>query len=93
MYAYNSGKEKGLRTMPRLIYDDQLDALYIALRPAARGSVTTHAVSESMRVDYGADGLVAGIEVLEASSVMGELTRQITLARSHAPIEGVQGSA
>jgi uncharacterized protein YuzE len=67
--------------MPRLSYDDQLDALYIALRPAARGSVTTHIVSEAMRIDYGADGLISGIEVLDASAVMGTLARQIAEAR------------
>lgn len=79
--------------MPRLSYDDQLDALYIALRPAPRGSVTTHAVSESMSVDYGADGLIAGIEVLDASRVMGELARHIRLAQMNAPVPAARRSA
>lgn len=65
-------------------YDPQVDALYIVLRPADRGSVITHCVSETVLLDFEVDGQLAGIEVLGASSLMGNVVRSIQDARSEA---------
>lgn len=67
-----------------MTYDPQVDALYIVLRPAERGSVITHSVSDTVFLDFEADGQLAGIEVLGAATVMGDVVRNIQSARATA---------
>ncbi|MCS7282782.1 MAG: DUF2283 domain-containing protein [Anaerolineae bacterium] len=50
----------------RIIYDPQVDALYIRFidEPV---EVLTHRLSEDVAVNYAPDGRIVGIEVLDAS--------------------------
>jgi uncharacterized protein YuzE len=56
-----------LRSLMKITYDPQVDALYIRLvdEPA---QVTTKRLSDDVAIDYGPRGSVVGIEVLDAAS-------------------------
>ena len=62
----------------RITYDAQVDALYISFRDT---KVTTKPLGEGIAVDYDAEGHLAGVEILDAVSRLGEQHpfRQITL--------------
>ena len=47
----------------KITYDPEVDALYIKVRD---GVARTERVSDDVAIDYGADGAVAGIEILSA---------------------------
>jgi uncharacterized protein YuzE len=51
----------------KLAYDPAVDALYIRLIEAPR-QVTTQRLTDDVAVDYGPDGEVVGIEVLDATA-------------------------
>jgi len=53
----------------RITYDAEVDALYIRFLET---TVTTAHVAEGIAVDYGPDGRVAGIEVLDARKRFGD---------------------
>lgn len=53
----------------RITYDPEVDALYIRFIEA---TVTTEHIADGIAVDYTADGLVAGIEILDARSRFGD---------------------
>jgi uncharacterized protein YuzE len=55
----------------KVTYDPEADALYIELRPLAPGTAECREMSEDVTADYGPDGKLAGIEVLDASAVLG----------------------
>ena len=56
----------------RIEYDPEVDALYIQFRPAAPGAVESRPLSEDVTGDYGPDGRLVGLEILDASAVLGE---------------------
>ena len=56
----------------RIEYDSEVDALYIQFRPTAPGTAQNRQVSEDVIADYGPDGKLVGLEILDASVVLGE---------------------
>jgi uncharacterized protein YuzE len=50
----------------RILYDPQVDALYIRFTDEPV-QVLTHRLSEEVAVNYAPDGRIVGIEVLDAS--------------------------
>jgi uncharacterized protein YuzE len=56
----------------KIEYDAEVDALYIRLRPAPEEGVENRPISDDVTADYGPDGKLVGIEILGASSVLGE---------------------
>jgi uncharacterized protein YuzE len=50
----------------RILYDPQVDALYIRFTDEPV-QVLTHLLSEEVAVNYAPDGRIVGIEVLDAS--------------------------
>ena len=56
----------------RIEYDPEVDALYIQFRPVAPGEAENRALSEDVIADYGPDGRLVGLEILDASVVLGE---------------------
>jgi uncharacterized protein YuzE len=75
----------------KLIYDSETDALYIQLRELAPGTAQCRDLSEDITADYGPDGKLAGLEILDASVVLGtgpqgiaiELTPLVLAAKRH----------
>ena len=54
----------------KINYDAQVDALYIQFRDLAPGTAENREVSPGVIADFGPDGLLAGIEILDASLVL-----------------------
>ena len=54
----------------KITYDSEVDAAYIYLTEE-RGEVTTVKVNERVFLDYGAGDELVGIEILDASEVLG----------------------
>lgn len=53
----------------KITYDREADALYIRFRET---TVTTEHLAEGIAADYDADGRLAGIEILDASTRLGD---------------------
>jgi uncharacterized protein YuzE len=62
----------------RIRYDAQVDALYIRLR---EGKISeSDEIEPGLIADYGEDGKVMGIEVLDASEFLGGKEMKVELA-------------
>jgi uncharacterized protein YuzE len=62
----------------KITYDPEVDALYIRFRET---TVTTKHIGEGLAADYDADGLLAGIEILDATKRLGgrDVFKQVIL--------------
>ncbi|MBM4273228.1 MAG: DUF2283 domain-containing protein [Deltaproteobacteria bacterium] len=62
----------------KIIYDSEVDALYIRFQET---TATTQHVAEGIAVDYDTEGRIAGIEILDARERLGvpEVFRQVVL--------------
>jgi uncharacterized protein YuzE len=58
----------------KMLYDKQVDALYIQFKPITDGSAMTTDLSELVSINYDNEGKIAGIEILDASKIMDNLT-------------------
>ena len=56
----------------KIRYDAEVDALYIELRPLLPGTAECRELTPDIMADYGSDGKIAGLEILDASQVLGE---------------------
>ncbi|MFB3786824.1 MAG: DUF2283 domain-containing protein [bacterium] len=56
----------------KITYDAEIDALYIQLRPINPGEATNQELAEGITADFGPDGLLSGIEILDASRICGK---------------------
>ncbi len=56
----------------KIRYDGEVDTLYIEFRPLAPGTAENRSLSEEVTGNYGPDGRLAGLEILDASIVLGE---------------------
>ena len=61
----------------RIQYDAEVDALYIEFKTLAPGTAENRELSEDVTANYGPDGKLAGLEVLNASAVMGEALHKV----------------
>lgn len=63
----------------QVIYDPEVDALYIRLsdEPA---EVTTYRLSEEVAINYAPDGRIVGIEILDASAYVFRLKEERKVA-------------
>ena len=68
-------------------YDQDVDALYIELRHLEPGTAENRVLTEEITLDYGPDGKLAGIEVIDASAVLGEELDRVTLEISPARLK------
>jgi uncharacterized protein YuzE len=51
-------------------YESRVDALYIELRHLEPGTAEARDLTEDSTADYGPDGKLAGIEILDASKLL-----------------------
>jgi uncharacterized protein YuzE len=58
-------------------YDAEVDALYIEFRPLADGTAEARPLSDELIANYGPDGKLAGLEILDASQVLGQVRGRI----------------
>ncbi|WP_055075636.1 DUF2283 domain-containing protein [Pseudanabaena sp. 'Roaring Creek'] len=54
----------------KIYYDAEIDALYIEFRPLAAGTAENRDLTEDITANYAPDGKIAGLEILDASSVL-----------------------
>ena len=72
----------------KIHYDAEVDALYIEFHPLADGTAEARPLSDELVANYGPDGKLAGLEILDASQVMGQEEGRLVLeiAPALAPI-------
>lgn len=70
----------------KIYYNAEVDALYIELRSLAAGTAENRELSEDITANYGPDGKLAGLEILDASSVLGDNFSKVVVELS--PIVG-----
>jgi uncharacterized protein YuzE len=58
--------------MMRIHYDAEVDAVYIEFHPLADGTAEARPLSDELIANYGPDGRLAGLEILDASQVLGQ---------------------
>ncbi len=63
----------------KISYDADVDALYIQLREIGDGQAENRDLGSGITADYGPDGLLTGIEILDASRLLGKETEQVIL--------------
>ncbi len=56
----------------KIRYDAEVDALYIEIRALEPGTAECRELTPDITADYGPDGKLAGLEILDASEVLGE---------------------
>jgi uncharacterized protein YuzE len=73
----------------KIQYDAEVDALYIELRPLESGTAENRELSEDVIANYGLDGKLAGLEILNASVVLGERLNKVIVEVS--PVQHATG--
>ena len=68
----------------KIYYDAEVDTLYIELRPLSPGTAENRELTEEVIVDYGPDGKLARLEILNASSFLGEEIQKVIVEVSPA---------
>ena len=63
----------------KISYDAEADALYIEFRSLEPGSAECRELTDEIVADYGPDGKLAGIEVLDASVLLGTESQGVVL--------------
>lgn len=61
----------------KIQYDADVDALYIEFKTLAPGTAENRELSDDVTANYGPDGKLAGLEVLNASAVLGETLQKV----------------
>jgi len=61
----------------KIQYDAEVDALYLEFKQLAPGTAENRELSEDVIANYGPDGKLAGLEVLNASAVLGEILQKV----------------
>ncbi len=59
----------------KLEYDTERDLLYVWLGPEGRKAARTVCVSPGVHADFAADDTLIGLEVLDASELLGDSVR------------------
>ena len=63
----------------KIRYDAQVDALYIEIRVLQPGTAECRELTPEITADYGPDSKLAGLEILDASQVLGEDAHKVVL--------------
>jgi uncharacterized protein YuzE len=61
----------------KISYDSEVDALYIEFHALADGTAQAHPMSDELIANYTPDGKLAGLEILEASKILGDMKGNI----------------
>jgi uncharacterized protein YuzE len=69
----------------KIYYDAEVDALYIEFHPLDPGTAEARPLSDDIVADYGPDGRLAGLEILYASQVLGQVEGRIVFEIAPAP--------
>lgn len=61
----------------KISYDAQVDALYIEFHELTAGTAEARPLTEEIIADYGPDGKLAGLEILDASETLQQINGQL----------------
>jgi len=61
----------------KICYDAEVDALYVEFRSLADGTATARPLTDEMIANYGPDGHLAGLEILDAGQVLALEERRL----------------
>ncbi len=67
----------------KLLYDKEVDALYIEFKQIIDGSASTDDLSDCISINYDIDGKIAGIEILDASKYFDNLNTEEQCANEY----------
>ena len=70
----------------KINYDPEVDALYIELLYLAPGTAENRELTEDVIADYSPDGQLAGLEILNASLVLGDRLKEVIVQGSQSGI-------
>ena len=62
----------------KITYDPTVDAVYLEFHPVEPGRAETRPLTEEIIANYGPDGQLAGLEILEASRVLRSSSGRVT---------------
>ena len=57
----------------KIYYDAEVDALYLEFRQLESGAAEARALSDDIVADYDSNGRLVGLEILDASQVLGQV--------------------
>ena len=63
----------------KIYYDTKVDALYIEFLPLVPGTAQIQELSEDITANYSPDGKLAGLEILDASLLLGEELHKVSV--------------
>ena len=63
----------------KIRYDADVDALYIELRPIEPGTAECRELAPDVTADFGPDGKLSGLEILDASSLVGHDVHKVVV--------------
>ena len=63
----------------KIRYDAEVDAMYLEFRPLAPGIAECRELTPEITAEYGPDGKLAGLEILDASLVFGDEAGNVVL--------------
>jgi uncharacterized protein YuzE len=63
----------------KIFYDAEVDALYIEFHPVAPGTVEARPFNDEVIANYGPGDKLVGLEILDASYVLGHPERRLVL--------------
>jgi len=69
----------------KIRYDVEVDALYIELRALEPGTAECRELTPDITADYGPDGKLAGLEILDASQLLGEDVGRVVVELAPVP--------
>jgi uncharacterized protein YuzE len=72
----------------KISYDAAVDALYLEFRELAAGTAEARPLTDAIIADYGPDGRIAGLEILNASKVLGQDGGHVVLDVAPALVRG-----
>ena len=61
----------------KIFYDAEVDALYLEFRPLDPATAEARPLNSDIVADYGPDGQLAGLEILDARRVLGQAEGRI----------------
>jgi uncharacterized protein YuzE len=66
----------------KIRYDAEVDALYLEFRSLTPGTAECRELTPDITADYGPDGKLAGLEILDASQVLGDQVGKVVFELS-----------
>lgn len=66
----------------KIHYDAEVDALYIELLSLTPGTAENRELTEDITANYSPDGKLAGLEIIDASQVLGDQLQEIIVEAS-----------